>query len=225
VVEKTPCRIVVLISGNGSNLQAIIDAIANNQISAKIVAVISNKAGAYGLVRATKANIATQVLSASDFSDRQQYDQALMACVDAYHPDLIVLAGFMRILSDDFVHHYLGKMFNIHPSLLPKYKGLDTHRRVLASGDKEHGATVHFVIPALDSGPIILQGKMPVLATDTEQQLAERVHEIEHRIYPQAIGWFAEGRLILSDNQVLMDHHPIPPQQQIYSQSGQLQDN
>ena len=216
-MNKRLCRIVVLISGNGSNLQAIIDAIGAKQISAEIVAVISNKADAYGLQRARSANIATEILSFAEFNDRQKYDQALMACIDTYRADLIVLAGFMRILTNDFVHHYLGKIVNIHPSLLPKYKGLDTHRRVLESGDQEHGATVHFVSPELDSGPIILQGTMPVIATYTETQLAQRIHKIEHIIYPQAIMWFAEGRLSLSNNIVLLDKHPIKPEQQIYA--------
>lgn len=213
-MTTTPCRIVVLISGNGSNLQAIIDAIDAKQISAEVVAVVSNKADALGLQRARSANIPTQVLSYTDFNDRQKYDQALMACIDQYQPQLIVLAGFMRILTDRFVNHYLGRMLNIHPSLLPKYKGLNTHQRVLETGDKEHGATVHFVIPELDSGPIVLQGKIPVLATDTEQQLAQRIHEIEHEIYPQAVKWFAEGRLKLSDNKVLLDLQPITLQEQ-----------
>lgn len=213
-MTTTPCRIVVLISGNGSNLQAIIDAIDAKQISAEVVAVVSNKADAFGLQRARSANIPTQVLSYTDFNDRQKYDQALMACIDQYQPQLIVLAGFMRILTDRFVNHYLGRMLNIHPSLLPKYKGLNTHQRVLETGDKEHGATVHFVTPELDSGPIVLQGKIPVLATDTEQQLAQRIHEIEHEIYPQAVKWFAEGRLKLSNNKVLLDRHPITLQEQ-----------
>ena len=201
-----PCRIIVLISGNGSNLQAIIEAIAAREIPGDIVAVISNKADAYGLERSKKAGIPTEVLPYSDYNDRQKYDQALMACIDGYKPDLIVLAGFMRILSDEFVNHYLGRMVNIHPSLLPKYKGLNTHQRVLEAGDKEHGATVHFVTPELDSGPIILQGTVTVDANDNQQLLAEKVHKIEHQIYPQAIGWFTEGRLSLSDNKVRLDN-------------------
>ncbi len=216
-MSKTPCRIVVLISGNGSNLQAIIDAIGANTIPAEIVAVISNKAEAYGLQRAHAANIATAVLPYAEFNDRVKYDQALMTCIDQYQPDLIVLAGFMRILTAELVHHYLGKMLNVHPSLLPKYKGLNTHQQVLDAGDKEHGATVHFVTPELDSGPIALQGKIAVLETDSEPQLAQRVHEIEHQIYPQAIKWFAEGRLCLSENNVLLDQHPITEQEKIYS--------
>ena len=211
------CRIVVLISGNGSNLQAIIDAIAAQQIAAEVVAVISNKADAYGLQRARTANIPTRVLNDADYNDREKYDQALMACIDGFEPDLIVLAGFMRILSDGFVQHYLGRLLNIHPSLLPRHKGLHTHRRVLEAGDQEHGATVHFVTPELDSGPIILQGKTLVQASDTEQQLARRVHEIEHRIYPQAVKWFAERRLSLVEHTVLFDQRPIRPEEQLDS--------
>jgi len=212
-MATTPCRIVVLISGNGSNLQAIIDAIDSGQIPAEIVAVISNKADAYGLQRAHAADISTDILAYAGFTDREQYDQALMACIDKYQPDLIVLAGFMRILTDSFVNHYHGRMLNIHPSLLPKYKGLHTHRRVLEAGDKEHGATVHFVTAELDSGPIAVQGKIPVLETDTEQALAQRVHAIEHQIYPQAVMWFAQGRLRLTDNTVLFDQRPINNQE------------
>lgn len=216
MITGHPCRIVVLISGNGSNLQAIIDAIEAGQIPAEIVAVVSNKAEAYGLERAGKANIPTVVLPYADFKDRQKYDQALMQRIDQYQPDLIVLAGFMRILTDEFVDHYLGRMFNIHPSLLPKYKGLGTHRRVLEAGDTEHGATVHFVTPELDSGPVILQGKTTVHASDSEQALEQRVHQIEHKIYPQAVQWFAEGRLRLSGNTVLFDNQPVNPQQQAW---------
>jgi len=208
-------RIVVLISGNGSNLQAIIDAIAKGQILAEIMAVISNQPEAYGLQRARSADIPSEVLSYADYNDREKYDQALMNCIDRYQPDLIVLAGFMRILSDGFVNHYLGRMINIHPSLLPKYKGLHTHRRVLQAGDSEHGATVHFVTPELDSGPVILQGKTSVQAMETEQQLTSRIHQIEHIIYPQTITWFAQGRLGLSSNSVLLDHQPISEQDKI----------
>ena len=204
-----PCRIVVLISGNGSNLQAILDAITTEQIPAEIVAVVSNKADAFGLQRARLAEIPTRILSFADYQDRDKYDQALMAAIDAFKPDLIVLAGFMRILTDDFVNHYLGKMINIHPSLLPRHKGLHTHRRVLQAGDREHGATVHFVTPELDSGPLILQGKTQVNTADTEQTLTQRVHDIEHHIYPQAVKWFATGRLSLSEHKVLLDQKPV----------------
>lgn len=206
---SSPCRIVVLISGNGSNLQAIIDAIASKEIAGEIVAVISNKTDAYGLERARKASIPAEVLLYSKYNDRAIYDQALMGLIDQYQADLVVLAGFMRILSDDFVNHYLGRMVNIHPSLLPKYKGLNTHRRVLEANETEHGATVHFVTPELDSGPIILQGKINISENDTEQGLAERIHQVEHQIYPHAIGWFTDGRLRLSNNHVLLDDQTL----------------
>ena len=191
----SPIRLVVLISGNGSNLQAIIDNIANQNLPAQIVAVISNKADAYGLERAKKAGIEQHVLSHKGFSDRQQYDLALKNLIDGYQPDLIILAGFMRILSNEFVEHYLHKMMNIHPSLLPKYKGLNTHQRVIDAGDKEHGCSVHFVTPELDDGPVILQAKVKIEDNDTAETLAERVHEQEHLIYPEAIRLFAENKI------------------------------
>lgn len=190
-----PIRLVVLISGNGSNLQAIIDNIANQNLPAQIVAVISNKADAYGLERAKKAGIEQHVLSHKDFSDRQQYDLALKNLIDGYQPNLIILAGFMRILSNEFVEHYLHKMMNIHPSLLPKYKGLNTHQRAIDAGDKEHGCSVHFVTPTLDDGPVILQAKVKIEDNDTAETLAGRVHEQEHLIYPEAIRLFAENKI------------------------------
>jgi len=191
----SPIRLVVLISGNGSNLQAIIDDITYNGLPAQIVAVISNKADAYGLERAKKAGIEQRVLSHKDFSDRSQYDLALKDLIDGYQPDLIILAGFMRILSNEFVEHYLHKMMNIHPSLLPKYKGLNTHQRALDAGDKEHGCSVHFVTPELDDGPVILQATVDIKENDTSESLASRVHEQEHPIYPQAIRMFAEKKI------------------------------
>lgn len=190
-----PLRLVVLLSGNGSNLQAIIDSIENKTLPAQIVAVISNKSDAYGLERAKKAGIPHEVLSHTDFSDRQNYDQALVKRIDQYKPDLVILAGFMRILSDEFVEHYLGRMMNIHPSLLPKFKGLNTHQRVLDAGENEHGCSVHFVTPALDDGPVILQATIVVNKDDTAETLAKRVHTEEHRIYPEAIRLFAENKL------------------------------
>lgn len=191
----SPLRLVVLISGNGSNLQAIIDEINSNNLPAEIVAVISNKADAYGLERAKKANIPQYVLSHRDYDDRKQYDLALQNLIDQFKPDLIILAGFMRILSDEFVEHYSHKMMNIHPSLLPKYKGLNTHQRVLDAGDKEHGCSVHFVTATLDDGPVILQATVAVNKNDNAETLAARVHEQEHRIYPQAIRMFAENKI------------------------------
>ena len=191
----SPLRLVVLISGNGSNLQAIIDDITKNNLPAKIVAVISNKADAYGLERAKKAGIEQRVLSHCGFNDRKQYDLALKALIDEYRPDLVILAGFMRILSNEFVKHYSHKMMNIHPSLLPKYKGLNTHQRVLDAGEKEHGCSVHFVTPELDDGPVILQARVEIKDNDTAETLAARVHEQEHRIYPEAIRLFAENKI------------------------------
>ncbi len=189
-------KIIVLLSGNGSNLQKIIEHIDSGEIKAEISAVISNRPDAYGLQRATKANIPTVVLEHTHFSDRESFDESLAQIIDSYEPDLIVLAGFMRILSDTFVEQFEGKLINIHPSLLPKYKGLHTHKRALENSETEHGASVHFVIPELDAGSVILQGVVPVKPSDTEETLAERVHQIEHIIYPKAIKWLAEGKAI-----------------------------
>ena len=185
-------KIVVLLSGEGTNLQTIIDQINAGNINAEISAVISNKANVNGLKRAEKAGIPNVVLEHTQFADREGFDQSLAQIIESYEPDLIVLAGFMRILSDGFVEQFQGKLINIHPSLLPKYKGLHTHKRALENGDSEHGATVHFVIPELDAGTIILQGVVPVKQNDTEETLAERVHKVEHIIYPKAIKWIAE---------------------------------
>ena len=190
-----PIRLVVLISGNGSNLQAIIDDIANNNLPAQVVAVISNKPDAYGLERAKKANIEQRILPHQNYDSREQYDAALKDLIDSFQPDLVVLAGFMRILSNDFVNHYLQRMMNIHPSLLPKYKGLNTHQRVIDAGDKKHGCSVHFVTPELDDGPVILQATVEVKENDTAETLAARVHEQEHQIYPKAIRLFTENKI------------------------------
>lgn len=203
------CRIVVLISGSGSNLQALIDQLDQSQ--GCIVSVLSNRADAYGLQRAQQAGIQTQVLSHKDFTSRELYDQALMERIDATRPDLVILAGFMRILSPAFVAHYEGRLLNIHPSLLPKYKGLDTHKRVLEAGDSEHGATVHFVTEELDGGPLIIQSRVAVFADDTEETLAARVQQREHLLYPLAMNWFACGRLKLTDEGVCLDGKPVEP--------------
>ncbi len=184
-------RLVILISGSGSNLQAIIDAIARKKLDAQIAAVISNNKAAYGLQRARAADIPTHVIEHQQFPDRESFDQQLMQTIDQYQPDLVVLAGFMRILSSDFVAHYDQKMINIHPSLLPRYKGLHTHRRVLEAGEKEHGLTIHYVTADLDSGPILRQVKVPVLDDDDESTLAARVLEQEHIAYPEVIQWLA----------------------------------
>ena len=198
------CRVVVLISGNGSNLQAIIDGCDDN-LQAEVVGVISNKPDAYGLVRAHHGEIDTSCVIAHQGESRSEYDARLMAVIELYQPDLIVLAGFMRILSDDFVNHYLGRMINIHPSLLPKYTGLNTHQRAIDSKDSEHGASVHFVTPELDSGPVILQANVPVYEDDTADMLAARVHEQEHAIYPLVVKWFSQQRLNMQNGRAYLD--------------------
>lgn len=212
----SPLRVVVLVSGNGSNLQAIIDRIITKNINAQVVAVISNKADAYGLVRAANAGINTELIDHNDYQSRETFDKALQDKIDSYQADLVVLAGFMRILTDEFVNHFSGHMINIHPSLLPKYQGLHTHRRALEAGDEEHGASVHFVTPELDGGPVILQAKVPVKSNDNEETLAQRVHEVEHIIYPKVIEWFAQQRLTLNDNTVMLDKKKMTENQKIY---------
>ena len=197
--------IVVLISGNGSNLQAIIDHCAQGKIAGNVTAVISNKADVYGLERAANSDIPAHVIKHNDYVEREPYDKALQACIDQYQPDLVVLAGFMRILTADFVNHYAGKMVNIHPSLLPKYKGLHTHQRAIDAGDKEHGASVHFVTADLDGGPIIIQSKVPIFAADSADELAERVQEQERLMYPAVVNWYCQERLTMQDQQVFMD--------------------
>ncbi|ATN00247.1 MULTISPECIES: phosphoribosylglycinamide formyltransferase [Proteus] len=198
-------NIVVLISGNGSNLQAVIDACRANKITGNVVAVLSNKADAYGLERAKLANIPAYFVDPTLYNDRADYDKALIKQIDAYQPDIVVLAGFMRILSPDFVTHYQHKLLNIHPSLLPKYPGLHTHRQVLANKDSFHGVTVHFVTEELDGGPMIIQARIPVLPDDTEQSLQARIQIEEYRIYPLAIGWLADERLKMKSNQAFLD--------------------
>ncbi|QUM82131.1 phosphoribosylglycinamide formyltransferase [Moritella sp. 5] len=197
--------IVVLVSGNGSNLQTILDQCEQGSINGKVTAVFSNKSTAYGLERAQLAGVDAISLAQGDFSDRTAFDAELMTQIDQYQPDLIVLAGYMRILSDNFVQHYAGKMLNIHPSLLPKYPGLDTHQRAIDNGDEEHGASVHFVTPELDSGPVILQAKVPVFADDSVDDLSSRVHTQEHMIYPMVIQWFCAERLAMIDDKAVLD--------------------
>lgn len=205
-------RIVVLISGNGSNLQAIIDATDSGAIPGAVVGVLSNKSDAYGLERAAQHNIPTYVLNHREFADRAQYDQALMARIDSLEADLIVLAGFMRILTPEFVEHYQGRLINIHPSLLPKFKGLNTHQRAIESGEKVHGCSVHFVTAELDGGPVIVQASVPITAGMDAEELASRVHEQEHKTYPLAVSWFCAARLELVDNRVVLDGTPLPTQ-------------
>ena len=209
----TQKSIVILISGSGTNLQAIIDAVAAGQINASISAVISNRADAKGLDRARQRHINAVIIDQNEYDDRASYDQALIAEIDKYKPDLIALAGFMRILSEEFISHFNNIILNIHPSLLPEFKGLHTHRRALEASKKTHGASVHFVSNELDSGPVVIQAEVPVLANDTEDALAERVLHQEHVIYPTAIAWYIDGRLEVNGNTVLLDskvlHRPV----------------
>ncbi len=191
-MSKHPINVVVLISGNGSNLQAMIDNINAGHVDATISCVISNNADAYGLARAQHANIPTAMLNHKDYTDRASYDNALTKLIDGYQPDLVALAGFMRILGDDIVDHFKNRMINIHPSLLPKYRGLHTHEQVIANGDKEHGCSIHFVTSELDSGPVIKQAKLTVSPDDTVESLKQRIHQLEHKLYPEVIQWFAE---------------------------------
>ena len=203
------CRMVVLISGNGSNLQAIIDACHDGQIFGDVVAVISNESSAYGLDRAINAGIDAVTLPHKDFPTRADYDGALSQHINRFEPDLIVLAGFMRILTADTVRQYLGRIINIHPSILPLYPGLNTHERALEDQASIHGATVHFVTEALDGGPIILQGQVKVSGNDSKETLAAKVHIVEHQIYPKVIAWFSTGRLRMKEDTALLDGNPI----------------
>ena len=195
-----PLPIVILISGRGSNLQSIIDAVAEDKLPVEIRAVISNRPAAEGLKRASQAGIPTDVVDHSRFPDREAFDQAFLTCIEHFQPKLVVLAGFMRILTAGFVNHYQGRMLNIHPSLLPEFPGINTHRRALETGCKQHGASIHFVTEAVDGGPVVLQAQVPVQEQDTVATLAARVLEQEHRLYPLAIRWFAEQRLQLDRN-------------------------
>ena len=204
------CDVVVLLSGTGSNLQALIDSNDVKQSSANIRAVISNRADAYGLQRAKDAGIDTRVLDHKAFEGREAFDAALIEIIDTFNPKLVVLAGFMRILSTDFVRHYQGRLLNIHPSLLPKYKGLHTHQRALEAADSEHGCSVHFVTEELDGGPLVVQAVIPVESDDSPHSLAQRVHTQEHQIYPLAVRWFAEGRLSLDEQGALLDGQLLP---------------
>lgn len=210
--SSEPLAVVVLISGSGTNLQAIIDAREDSDAPLDIRAVISNTPEAYGLERARRAGIPTLVVNHRDYPDRAAFEAELMRRIDALAPDLVVLAGFMRILGGDFVTHYAGRMMNIHPSLLPRYPGLNTHARALDNGDHEAGATVHFVTAEVDGGPIIIQARVPVEPEDTPECLAARVLQQEHRIYPQAIKWFAQRRLSIRSGEVLLDAARSPLQ-------------
>lgn len=199
------CKLLVLISGNGSNLQAIIDACASKHIDAEIIGVISNVPSAFGLERAQRAGIATAVVDHKTFASRAEFDTALLRCMQTFDADLVVLAGFMRILNAELVNAYAGRMLNIHPSLLPKYPGLHTHQRALDAGDAEHGCTVHFVTADLDGGPLIAQSRCAIVTGDDAASLAQRVHPLEHRLYATVIAWYAAGRLRYHDGHAQLD--------------------
>lgn len=203
-------KIVVLISGNGSNLQAIIDAQASGRISGKICGVISNKSEAFGLQRAKKAKIPAFVFERKAFSSNLDMDLAIAGQIEALEADLIVLAGYMKILSNEFVERFSGKILNIHPSLLPKYAGLNTYQRAMDAGDSEHGMTIHFVNQVLDGGAIILQAKVPIFPDDEVEDVVERVQEQEHRCYPLVIEWFCQNRLIEKDGKAYLDGLCLP---------------
>ena len=204
-------RILVLISGNGSNLQTLLDHCASGKIAGDVVGVISNRADAYGLVRAKEAGVATAILAQQQFASRAEYDVALLALMDDYQPDLVVLAGFMRILSADLVRHFAGRMINIHPSLLPKYQGLHTHQRAIDDGEREHGASVHFVTEELDGGPVILQARVPIFEGDSADEVAARVQVHEHSFYPLLVQWFCVGRLKMQQGAALLDDVLLGP--------------
>ena len=195
-------NIVILISGRGSNMEAMIAARDAGTLPVHIAAVISNRPDAKGLETAARAGITTHYVDHKAFPSREAFDGALAECIDGFAPDLVVLAGFMRILTEGFVRHYEGRLLNIHPSLLPSFPGLHTHQRALDEGVRIHGCTVHFVTPALDHGPVVIQAAVPVLDGDDEDALSARVLRQEHRIYPQAVRWFAEDRLSLVDGKV-----------------------
>ncbi len=208
-----PFRIKVLISGSGTNLQAIIDAVAQGAIAGQITEVISNRPGVRGLERAQAAGIRTTVLDHRRAPSREEYDRELAGHIEATGADLIVLAGFMRILSDGFVEQFMGRLINIHPSLLPAYRGLHTHARAIAAGESEAGCSVHYVIPELDAGPVIAQAAVSIEAEETEASLQAKVQAMEHQLYPQVVGWIAEGRVEMREGMVWMDDSPLsaPP--------------
>lgn len=199
------CKTAILISGSGTNLQSFIDRAAAGRVELDLAVVFSNRPGAYGLDRAESARIATACIEHGDYDDRESFDRAVAAKLDEYQPELLILAGFMRILSPWFVGHYAGRVLNIHPALLPAYPGLDTHQRVLDAGETWHGSSVHFVTEELDGGPVILQGKLAVDSHETADELCSRIQAIEHEIYPEAANWFGQGRLEFRDGAAWLD--------------------
>lgn len=209
-------RAVVLISGGGSNLQAFIDQIDAGELPLDISLVVSNNDDAFGLERAKRAGIESCVVDHRNYSSRGDFDAALIERIDASQPDIVILAGFMRILTEDFVNHYENRLVNIHPSLLPKYPGTNTHQRAIDAKDQWHGASIHFVVPEVDAGPIILQGRLPIKSDDTSERLQQRIHKIEHKLYPLALKWFAQGRLSINLDKVLLDNETSHEQLQTF---------
>ena len=211
-MSAAPVPVVILISGRGSNLQAMLEETRTGKLPIEIRAVISNNPAAEGLQRARAAGVPAEIIDHRDYAERSQFDATLMRAIDRHAPRLVILAGFMRILGEAFIRHYAGRLLNIHPSLLPAFKGIDTHARALAAGAAQHGASVHFVTNDLDGGPVIVQASVPVRAGDTADTLAARVLHEEHRILPLAIRWFAEERLSIRNGQVLLDGKVRPEQ-------------
>ena len=201
----TTRKTAILISGSGTNLQAFIDQAAANSIRLDICVVFSNNPAAYGLERAEKAGISTACVDHRDFEDRESFDRAAAGALDKFEPELIVLAGFMRILSPWFVRHYEGRILNIHPALLPLYPGLNTHQRAIDAGDAQHGTTVHFVTEELDGGPRIMQGRLDIRPSESAEELASRIQAVEHRIYPRATQLVADGEIVFRDGQAIRD--------------------
>ncbi len=204
-----PPRLAILISGNGSNLQSIIDAIEKGFLRASISLVVSNNPDAYGLTRATRHGIATRVLDHRDFANREAFDEALREILDAVSPDLIVLAGFMRILGRAFIDAFPGRILNIHPSLLPAYKGLNTHQRALDNQETRHGVSIHLVTAELDDGPVLLQGSYPIEPGDIAEDLQRKGHRLEHQMYPQLLQWFSDNRIHIDQGTVYFEQQPL----------------
>jgi phosphoribosylglycinamide formyltransferase-1 len=206
---RPPLKLAVVISGRGTHMIAIARACQAGAIAARVNLVVSDRAGAGGLASARELGLETAIVARTPGGDAAEFEQRLAATLDAQQPDVIALAGFMRILSAPFVERYLGRMLNIHPSLLPAYRGLHTHQRVLEAGDPWHGASVHFVTPELDGGPVVLQSRVPVLPGDTQSTLSARVQASEYTIYPRVLGWFAQGRLTWQDDAAWLDGRPL----------------
>ncbi len=201
--------VVILLSGSGSNFAAIAAAAGHGALPIELRAAVSDRPAAYGLVRARALGIPAQAVPVTGHADRAAHNVALAACIDAYRPELVVCAGYMRIFSAAFVEHYADRMLNIHPSLLPEYRGLNTHQRALEAGARWHGCSVHFVTEELDGGPLVAQAPVPVLPGDTVETLSARVHRAEHRLYPTVIGWYATGRLRSTAGVVTLDGEPL----------------